>query len=87
MSKVQIFCWHKSFLEGKKHVEDQDPSGRLSTSKTDEYIERLNTLVRLDRCLILRILSEQKHLNRFIVYQILTEHLHMQKVCVKNPHN
>lgn len=74
LSRAQVFRWHKSFLEGREHVEDEHRSGRPSTSKTDENIERVNTLVRSDRRLTLRMLSEQLNLNRFTVHQILTEH-------------
>ena len=86
LSRAQVFRWHKSFLEGREHVEDEHRSGRPSTSTTDENIERVNTLVRSDRRLTLRMLSEQLNLNRFTVHQILTEHLHMRKVCAKMPH-
>jgi HTH domain in Mos1 transposase len=59
LSQTQVFRWHKSFLEGREHVEDEHRSGRLSTSKTDENIERVNTLVRSDCRLTVRMLSEE----------------------------
>ena len=36
LSRVQVFRWHKSFLEGREQVEDEPNAGRPSTSKTDE---------------------------------------------------
>jgi len=80
-----VFRWHKSFLEGRERVEDEDRLGRPLTSKTEENIERVNTLLRSDRRLTLRMLSEQSNLNRFTVHQILTEHLNMRKVHVTLP--
>ncbi|EFN80151.1 Putative uncharacterized protein FLJ37770, partial [Harpegnathos saltator] len=35
LSRAQVFRWHKSFLEGREHIEDESRSGRPSTSKTD----------------------------------------------------
>ncbi|KAK4880280.1 hypothetical protein RN001_008426 [Aquatica leii] len=83
LSRAQTFRWHKAFLEGRENVEDEQRSERLTTSKTDKNIECLRTLVRSDRHLTLRMLSEQLNLNRFTVQQILSEHLHMRKVCGK----
>ena len=58
-------------------------SGKPSTSKTCENVERVKTLVRSDLRLTLRMSSEPLNLNRFIIHQILSEHLHMRKICAK----
>jgi hypothetical protein len=55
LSKAQVFRWHKSFLEGREQVEDEPRAGRPSTSKTDDNVERVRSLVRSD---ILRISSK-----------------------------
>ena len=47
-SRVQVFRWHKSFLEGQEQVEDEPRAGRPSTSKTDDSVERVRSLVRSD---------------------------------------
>ena len=39
LSAAQVFRWHKSFLEGRKQVEDEPCAGRPSTSKTDDNVE------------------------------------------------
>ncbi|GFY02523.1 protein GVQW3 [Trichonephila clavipes] len=57
LSQAQVFRWHKSFLEGRKQVEDEHRSKMPSTSKTDENIERVNTLVRSDHRLTFRMLK------------------------------
>jgi len=46
LSRAQVFRWHKSFLEGRKQVEDEPHAGRPSTSKTDDNVERVRSLVR-----------------------------------------
>jgi hypothetical protein len=58
LSRAQMFRWHKSFLEGREQVEDESRAGRPSTSKTDDNVERVRTLVRSDRRLTLHIPPE-----------------------------
>ncbi|KAK4885970.1 hypothetical protein RN001_002241 [Aquatica leii] len=58
LSRAQTFRWHKAFFESRKNVEDEQRSGRPTTSKTDENIEPVRTFVRSDRRLTLRMLSE-----------------------------
>ena len=82
LSRTQVFRWHKSFLEGREQVEDELRAGR-PTSKTDDNVERVRSLVRSDRRLTLRMISSQLNLNRFTVHQILTQDLDMRKVCTK----
>ena len=49
VSRAQVFRWHKSFLGGREQVEDEPRAGRPSTSKTDDNVERVRSLVRSDR--------------------------------------
>ena len=83
LSRAQVFRWHKSFLEGREQVEDEPRAGRPSTSKTDDNVERVMSLVRSDRRLTLRMISSELNLNGFTVHQILTQDLDMRKVCAK----
>ena len=62
-------------------MEDEPRAGRSSTSKTDDNVERVRSLVRSDRRLTFRMISSQLNLNRFTVDQILTQDLVMRKVC------
>jgi len=83
LSRAQVFRCHKSFLEGREQVEDEPRAGRTSTSKTDDSVERLRSLVTSHRQLTLRMISSELNLNRFTVHQILTQDLYMRKVCAK----
>ena len=90
LSRAQVFRWYKSFLEGREQVDDEPRSRRPSTSKTDDNVGRVRSLVMSDRRLTLRMISEL-NLNRFAVHQILTHDLDMRK-CVrhdgsKEPHD
>jgi len=77
LTSAQMFRWHKSFLEGREQVEDESCAGRPSTSKMDNNVERVRSLVRSDLRLTLRMISSELDLNRFTVHQILTQDLDM----------
>jgi hypothetical protein len=83
LSRAQVFRWHKSFLEGREQVEDEPRAGRLSTSKTDDNVERETSLVRSDRPLTLRMIIGELSLNQFTFHQILTKDLNIRIVCAK----
>jgi len=83
LSRTQVFRWHKSFLDGREQVEDEPHAGRPSTSKTEDNVERVRSLMRSDCQLTLRMISSELNLNRFTVHQILTQDLDMRKVCAK----
>jgi len=83
LSRAQVFRWHKSFLEGRKQVEDEPRAGRSSTSKMDDIVERVRSLVRSDLPFTLRMISSELNLNRFTVHQILTQDVDVRKLCAK----
>ena len=60
----KCYGWHKSFLVGREQVEDEPRAGRYSTSKKDDNVERVRSLVRSDRRLTLKMISSELNLNR-----------------------
>ena len=58
MSKTRVYEWHKRFKSGREEVEDDHKSGRPSTAKTPDNINRVNKLVRSDRRLTVRMMAE-----------------------------
>ena len=64
-------------------MEDEPRAGRSSTTKTDDNVERVRSLVRSDRRLTFRIISSELNLNRFTAHKILIHDLDMRKVCAK----
>ena len=46
MKRAACFRWHKRFKNGRLSVEDDERSGRPSTSTDDPHIDEINTLVR-----------------------------------------
>ena len=59
LTRAQVFRCHKSFLEGREQVEDEPHAGRYSTSKTDNNVETVRSLVRSDHRLTLRMISSE----------------------------
>lgn len=45
MNRTMCYDWYKRFKNGRKLIEDDERSGRLSTS-TDPHIEQMRNLVR-----------------------------------------
>jgi len=83
MSRTQIYEWYKAFREGRENAEDEPRSGRPSTARTDENIDRVREFLNLDRPSSLREISQEMNLSYFVVQKIVTEELHMRKVCAK----
>jgi len=42
---TRVYEWYKRFQEGRKNVEDDERSGRPSTSTTDENVEKVKEMV------------------------------------------
>ncbi|GFV37897.1 protein GVQW3 [Trichonephila clavipes] len=49
LSRARVFEWSKRFKDGRQDVEDDSRPGRPSTSKTDENVEKVASLIRSDR--------------------------------------
>ena len=62
---------------------DDNRSGRPSTSRTDENIERVTQKVRSDRRLAVRMIADELGMNSERVWRIITEDLGMRKICAK----
>ena len=75
MSRSRVFEWHKQFKEGREDVEDDFRSGRPSTSKTVNNVERVKQMVRGDRQLTVRMIADELEFNRDSVWNIITEDL------------
>ena len=82
-------CQELVFLSGTggsnsgEEVEDDHRSGRSSTSRTDENVERVRQKVRSDRRITVRIIADELGMNSERVWRIITENLGMRKICAK----
>ena len=83
MSKTCLFKWHRRFKEGREEVEDGHRSGRPSTSRTDENVERVRQKVPSDCRLTVRMIADELGLNSERVWRIITEDLEMRRSAQK----
>ena len=56
--RTQVFEWFKKFMEGREGVGNDSKSGRPSTAKTQENVEKVARIVRGDRRLSIRAISK-----------------------------
>ena len=61
---VYLFEWFKKFMEGREDVGNDPKSGRPSTVKTQENMEKVARIVRGDRRLTIRAISELTNINK-----------------------
>ena len=83
MSRTRLFEWHRRFKEGREQVEDDLRSGRPSTSRTDENVERVRQKVRSNRHLTVRMIADELGTISEREWRIITEDLGMRKICAK----
>ncbi|UYV72490.1 hypothetical protein LAZ67_9003364 [Cordylochernes scorpioides] len=83
ISRSQSGKWHKAFKEGREEVADEPRSGRPTTSRTDENVDRVLEVLRTDRRLSIQQIADTLHMSTFVVHGIVTEDLQMRKVCAK----
>jgi len=64
LSRTQVFEWFKKFMEGREDVGNDPNSGRPSTAKTQGNVEKVAGIVRGDRRLSIRAISELTNINK-----------------------
>ncbi|UYV78357.1 hypothetical protein LAZ67_16001064 [Cordylochernes scorpioides] len=83
ISRSQSGKWHKAFKEGREEVADEPRSGRPTTARTDENVDRVLKVLRTDRRSSIQQIADTLHMSTFVVHGIVTEDLQMRKVCAK----
>ena len=83
LSCTQVFERFKKFKDGREYVGVDPKSGRPSTAKTQENVQKVARIVRGDRRLSIRAISEITNINKESVRHILHDDLGMRKVCAK----
>ncbi|UYV63716.1 hypothetical protein LAZ67_2005414, partial [Cordylochernes scorpioides] len=72
-----------AFKEGREEVADEPRSGRPTTARTDENVDRVLEVLRTDRRLSIQQIADTLHMSTFVEHGIVTEDLKMRKVCAK----
>ncbi|XP_011699262.1 PREDICTED: putative uncharacterized protein FLJ37770, partial [Wasmannia auropunctata] len=83
ISRSQSGKWHKAFKEGREEIADEPRSGRPTTARTNENVDRVRKVLRSDRRLSIQQIADTLHMSKFTVHRIVTEDLQMRKVCAK----
>ena len=78
-----VYKWFARFHYGCESVEDDERSGRPSTSKTKENVERVSEMIRSNRRLTIREIYEDPNISYGSVQNILTEDFNMRRVSAK----
>ena len=73
--------WFKCFRDGKETTEDEPRSGRPSTSRTPDMIERVRQMLAQDRRVTLQLMAEELGISKDTVHTIVCEDLGKQKIC------
>ncbi|KAJ4436686.1 hypothetical protein ANN_16817 [Periplaneta americana] len=71
----------KRFREGNETIEDEPRSGRPSTSRTPEVIEKVRQMLAQDRRLTLRLIAEELVISKDTVHTIVRDVLGKRKIC------
>ncbi|UYV83639.1 hypothetical protein LAZ67_23001833 [Cordylochernes scorpioides] len=63
ISRSQSGKWHKAFKEGREEVADEPRSGRPTTARTDENVDRVLEVLRTDRRLSIQQIADTLHMS------------------------
>jgi hypothetical protein len=87
MSQSKTFLWHNRFKDGRTSVDDDELSGRTSTSKALENIANVREAILADRRLTIHDIFEIAGLSYWTAQRVLADNLnieaHFCKICAK----
>jgi len=72
-----VYKWFERFRNGCESVENEERLGHPSTSKTQENVERVSKMIRSNRRLTIREISEDLNVSYGSVQNILTTDLNI----------
>ncbi|PNF37861.1 hypothetical protein B7P43_G07424 [Cryptotermes secundus] len=83
MGKTQVFEWFSRFKNGEMSIDDKPRSGRPSTARTHENVEKIREIIKEDRRRTIEEIVELSGVTWSSVQRILTEDLGMKRVAAK----
>jgi hypothetical protein len=83
MNRARCFEWHARFKRGRTSFEEDERSGRTSTSSTPKNVERIPRLMHEDRRRTIRYIATIVNVSYETVQTILTCDLNMHRVAAK----
>jgi hypothetical protein len=82
LKRSTVFKWVHRYREARKDPTDNKRSGRPSTSRSDENIDRVHSLLLSDRRMTVQMIANELWKN--IHFSILVEDLERTKIYAKN---
>jgi len=82
-SRTQVFQWHARFKAGRTSVDDDEHTGRPTSSTTPETIALIQETIRQDRRRTICDIAEEVDVGYGTCQRVLTEELGMQRVAAK----
>ena len=83
LSRTQCYEWYQRFKSGRTSIEDDPKSGRPSSSTGDDHIGKVRSVIRENRRLTIREVSEEVGICKSSCHTILTQKLKMHRVAAK----
>jgi hypothetical protein len=81
MSRKHVWVWCTAFDNGRTDVQDEQRSGRPSTSTSDDNVCRIEGLIQENRRIRLRDIADELNISVGTVHSIVHEQLGFRKVC------
>jgi DNA-binding transcriptional ArsR family regulator len=83
LSHIAVFEWHSGFKPSQVSAEDDERSGRPSTSKTTENVEKIRELIHEERRRTIHELADTYGISYGDFQEILSENLNMRRTAAK----
>ena len=83
LKKSAVFDWFSRFKKGQEKLEVDQCSGRPSTSRTAEMIEKVRQLIENDRRMTIVELEQEVGISHGSIHAILSGYLKMRRVSAK----
>jgi DNA-binding Lrp family transcriptional regulator len=81
MSRKQVWVWCTAFDNGRTDVQDEQQSGRPSTSTTDDNLCHIEGLIQEDRRIRVSDIADELNISVGTVHNIVHEQLGYRKKC------
>ena len=82
-TRWNVLCWHERFRSGRETVEDDERSGRPSTAKTDENINKIKGWMTVSCKLTIKEIAEELNIAYGSAQDILVNDLGLRRVAGK----
>ena len=83
LTRSNVFRWYEYFRSGRESVEDEERSGRPSTAKTDENINKIKGWMTVSRKLTIRQIAEEMKIPYGSAQDILVNDSGLRRIAAK----